>query len=345
VGVLGLGVALAVGLGQPPPTFACDICAIYTATEQRESRTGWRLGVATQYAHFDTLQEDSREVPNPRKESIESVLTQILLGYQVSPRVGLQLNLPIITRHYRRATKGGGRERGDESGLGDLSLLTRVLAHSVVTDNSVFRFSLLGGIELPTGDADRLGEELRESDDGSAAQVTAGRLVPRHSEPEPGDDDEPGEQHVRTGVHGHDLALGSGSVDFVVGGDVFWSWKRVFATGLLQYLIRTEGDFAYRYANDLVWSGGPGAYLLLAHDHTLALQALMTGETKGKDRQAGSRLDDTAVTNLFVGPRLLFTWGTALYAEATVEFPTIQHNTALQIVADHRVRGALVWRF
>ena len=29
----------------------------------------------------------------------------------------------------------------------------------------------------------------------------------------------------------------------------------------------------------------------------------------------------------------------------TVEFPAIQHNTALQIVADYRLRGALVWRF
>ena len=49
--------------------------------------------------------------------------------------------------------------------------------------------------------------------------------------------------------------------------------------------------------------------MLLEHGHSLALQAALTGETKGKDYQAGQRLDDTAATNLYVGPRLLFTWG------------------------------------
>ena len=33
---------------------------------------------------------------------------------------------------------------------------------------------------------------------------------------------------------------------------------------------------------------------------------------------AGVRLDDTAVTNLYVGPRILYTWGTALTLEGTV---------------------------
>jgi hypothetical protein len=338
----GLGVLLlAAGLVHPRPTRACDICAVYTATEQRESRTGWRLGVATQYAHFATLQEDGREVPNPGGEYLDSVITQVLVGYQITPRVGLQLNMPFITRHFRRLEPNGERTSGDESGPGDLSLLARVLAHSMVTENSVFRFSLMGGLELPTGNADRLADELP-----AAATSPVRRLVPRHDEPEPGGGGgEPGEVHHASGVHGHDLALGSGSVDALVGGDLFWSWKRVFVTALLQYLIRTEGAFEYRYANDLVWSGGPGVYLSLEHDHSLALQALTTGETKGKDTQAGATLDDTAVTNMFVGPRLLFTWGTSLNAEATVEFPVIQHNTALQIVADYRVRGALVWRF
>jgi hypothetical protein len=85
--------------------------------------------------------------------------------------------------------------------------------------------------------------------------------------------------------------------------------------------------------------------VLLGHDYSLALQAAFSGETKGKDRQAGARLDDTGVTNLFVGPRVLLTWGTSLAAEAGVELPILQHETALQIVADHRLRAALVWRF
>jgi hypothetical protein len=333
---LGLvALSLAAALGPPASTFACDICAVYTATEQRESRTGVRAGVAVQYTHLGTLQDDGREVPNPEDESIDSVITQLVLGYQITPRVGVQLNLPIIARQFERL-EDGRRVRGNVSGPGDLTLLAHGLVHSVVTEHSLFRFSLLGGLKLPTGDSSRLGEELAE---GSSAGVR--RLVPRHVEPGP----RGGEDAHQSGVHGHDLALGSGSVDGLVGGDVFWSYDRVFATAELHYAIRSEGDFDYRYANDLTWTGGPGAYLLLDHDRSLALQAVLSGETKGKDRQAGRRLDDTAVTNLFVGPGLLFTWGTSLAAEAALDVPVYQHNTSLQIVADYRLRVAAIWRF
>jgi hypothetical protein len=339
---LGLGLAtLVAALGSARTAAACDICAVYTATELGESRIGPRAGVAVQYSHFGTLQDGGEEVPNPEGESIDSVITQIVLGYQVAPRVGVQLNLPLISRSFDRV-EDGRRVRGVVDGPGDLSLVGHVLAHSVVTESSVFRFSLLGGLKLPTGDSSRLAEELEEPAAHAAARGV--RLVPRHDEPGPDGGGGAGEHHA-SGVHGHDLALGSGSVDGLVGGEIFWSWKRAFVTGRLQYMIRTEGDFDYRYANDLVWDGGPGAYLLLGHAHSLALQASFAGETKGKDTQQGRTLDDTAVTNLFAGPRLLGTWGTSLAAEATVELPVVQNNTALQIVADYRVRAAVVWRF
>jgi hypothetical protein len=332
--------SLTAALGPPRPALACDICAVYTATEQGESRTGPRLGVAVQYTRFGTLQEDGREVPNPEDESIDSVITQVVFGWQVTPRIGLQLNLPIINRDFVRV-EDGRRVHGNVSGPGDLTLLGHVLAYSTVTESSVFRFSLLGGLKLPTGDSERLGEELAE-----IRRASTRRFVAAHTDPGPGPGDPGGGgDHHASGVHGHDLALGSGSVDGLVGGDLYWSWRRAFVTAELHYMIRTEGDFAYHYANDLTWAGGPGAYLLLDHDYSLALQAELSGETKGKDRQAGRRLDDTAVTNLFIGPRLLFTWGTSLAAEAGIELPVLQHNTSLQIVADHRVRAAVIWRF
>ena len=337
MGLLGL-----VSAALPPPTNACDICAVYTATEQSESRTGPSLGLATQYTHFGTLQENGHEVPNPNGEYVESVITQLLFGYQLTPRIGLQLNLPIITREFRRLQEDG-RVRGNVAGPGDLSILAHVLAHSIVTETSIFRFSLLGGLKLPSGDSSRLSEELAEV---SATAAGVRRRMPRHTVSEPETDGGGGNPAAHaSGVHGHDLTLGSGSVDGIVGGDLYWSWKRGFLTASMQYAIRTEGSFDYQFANDLTWAGGPGAYVLLEHDYTLALQALLSGETKGKDTQLGVRLDDTAVTNLFLGPRVLFTWGTSLALEGALDLPVLEHNTSLQIVPDYRLRGAAIWRF
>jgi hypothetical protein len=121
------------------------------------------------------------------------------------------------------------------SGLGDLSLLGNVLPVSYDKMNATFRWTVSGGVKFPTGNTDRLQEEFNEVEEpvGPAS-----------------------------GIHGHDLALGSGSYDGLVGTALFGRWKKLFLAANLQYAIRSEGDFDYRYANDLTWAGGPGAYVL-----------------------------------------------------------------------------------
>jgi hypothetical protein len=326
----------------PRLALACDVCAIYTATEMRETKGGLRLGVAEQYTDFATWQLDGEEIPNPG-EYLHSSITQVLVGYNFHPRIGLQLNLPIISRTFRRF-EAGRLAHGDETGVGDLSLVANVLALHEVTEHSVFTLTLLGGLKLPSGDSSRLGEELEEGHDhGDAASaavapahVTPGRIASHTTG---------GEAEAMSGIHGHDLALGSGSVDGILGGELFWSWRRLFLTAGGQWALRTEGDFGYQYADDLTWRTGPGAFVLLGHDHTLSVQAAFSGETKGKDTLDGVAADDTALTALYLGPDIAATWGTSLSAEIGADLPVLIHNTALQIVPDYRLRGALVWRF
>ena len=146
-------------------------------------------------------------------------------------------------------------------------------------------------------------------------------------------------------MHGHDLTLGSGSFDGIIGASVFWSWQRFYVTAATQWAIRSEGAFDYQFANDLTWIGGPGVYALLTNDYSLGVQAVLSGETKGKDTQQGQRLDDTGITALYVGPGFSFTWGTSLAADVALDLPAIQDNTSVQIVPDYRIRGGLMWRF
>jgi hypothetical protein len=326
------------------PVAACDVCAVYTATEQRHGRTGPYIGVAEQLTRFTTLQRDGDEVTNVADERLLSSITQVVLGYNLTPRFGLQLNLPIISRTFRRL-EDGRIAHDDETGVGDLSLLGTVNAFTRVGEQSVFRLTLLGGLKLPSGDSSRLREELDEGHPHASgdARAAAG-IVTNHVPSEPGEPAEtPG--GLESGIHGHDLALGSGSVDGLIGGQLFWSWRRLFVTLGAQYAIRTEGDFGYEYANDLTWSGGPGVMALLEHGYSLGLQAVVTGETKGKDTLDGVRADDTGITALYAGPEISFTWGSSLGADLGLDVPVVQNNTALQMVADYRVRAGLTWHF
>jgi len=328
------------------PSVGCDVCAIYTATEVSEGRTGFRLGVGEQFTRYLTERVNGEEIPS-FGEFLNSSITQFLIGYQFNDRFGLQLNIPFIARTFRRL-EDGRLESGNSIGAGDLSLLGNLLAFDHVTERSVFLFSLLGGLKLPSGNPDFLGEELVATPATFAVQPArqALRGIARHSTPGGDPDGDDGDMPRQNGgVHGHDLALGSGSVDGIVGGSIYWSYDRFFVSAALQYAVRREGAFEYRFANDLTWLGGPGWYPLLTHDYTLGIQAVFSGETKGKDMQAGETLDDTAITALYLGPGVRFSWGTQLSAELAADLPILQHNTALQITPNYRVRGGLVWRF
>ena len=325
------------------PARACDVCAIYVATEVAQSRTGFRLGVWEQWSHNTTERLNGRTIPS-FGERLDSATTQFLLGYQLNHHVGLQLTIPLIARTWRRL-ENGRFEDGSVVGAGDLSLLGTVQAYAYHDQRNSFLLNLVGGLKLPSGNPDLLAEELAPPSGPPGPGVPL-RGVPQHSTAGGDDDhdDVPG-RRLFGGIHGHDLALGSGSVDGILGSSVYASRDRFFLTAVVQYAIRREGAFGYQFANDLTWFGGPGWYPLLNHRYTLGLQMVLSGETKGKDTQMGERLDDTALTALYFGPGVRFTWTTQLSAEVYADLPVLLNNTALQTLPTFRLRGGLVWRF
>jgi hypothetical protein len=316
---------------------ACDLCAIYTATVMHEHKTGPWIGLAQQYTSFNTLKDGDETIDNDNSEWLQSSITQIVLGWAVHPRVGIQLNIPVISREFRRF-HDGEIERDDEDGLGDISFVARLNAYERVTERSVLRFDVFAGFKTPSGDSERLGEELEEAEEETAPASEAGSAANATKRPGGPREHHEGHDHVASGVHGHDLALGSGSVDGLFGMTAFASWRRAFFDAGVQYFVRGDGDFDYTFADDLLWNGGPGAFLWLGHDETVALQAELTGESKGKDHQAGERLDDTAITALYLGPRVLASFRDSFHGDVGVEWPLVQNVTSVQIVPDWRLR-------
>ena len=302
-----------------PSLLACDLCAIYAASESRgDLGKGLIIGVAQQFTHFGTMQEDGVKVPNDANQSLDSSITQVLLSYNFTERFGVQFNVPLIHRSFRRP-EGGAIENGTESGVGDVSLTAHAQLLRHETKDTKFAWNVLGGVKFPTGDTRRIAEELNET------------------EPVPGE--------PVSGIHGHDLTLGSGSWDGVVGTSAFLRWQRCFLAASLQYSIRTRGDFGYEFANDLTWSGGPGVLLALNNSFTLSVQANVSGETKSRDTFQGAPAEDTGITAVYLGPEIVLTWQGKLSAEFGVDLPVSIDNTALQAVPDWRVRGALTWHF
>jgi hypothetical protein len=335
---------------------ACDLCGCYTPQIEAmpemempafgQSMTandrggGWMsrtyFAVAEQFTHFGTLQFDGDEVENPTGQYLDSSITQLVLGYSLNSRFALQLNVPLIYRSFERP-EGFEIDRGTESGLGDISLLGKfVLFHHQSGGRASLKFDdpknphfethdpdftasalLIGGVKFPTGNTDRIKEEFDEVEIPGAPE---------------------------SGIHGHDLTLGTGSFDAIVGAQTSLRYKSFFFQADTQFAWRGDGDYDYNFANDISWSGGPG-YYFVRNPHTLVgLQLACSGEHKDTDRFRGQPAEDTGITSVFLGPRLLVSKG-KLSGELAVEFPVSIDNTALQVVPDYRLRASFGMRF
>src|SRR5437762_5968792 len=324
---------------------ACDLCGCYTpqlnAMPQMESAfsPSWAAGiygaVGEQFTRFATLQLDGSEIANPTGQYLNSSITQLVAGYDVTSRFALQINVPLIYREFKRP-EGFQIDRGTVSGLGDLSLLLKtVLFHYASPARRSFEFQskspvaiehepdftvsavLLTGIKFPTGDSSRLEEEFHEIEIPGAPA---------------------------SGIHGHDLTLGTGSYDGIFGEQTSLRYKNVFFEANVQFTLRGDGTHQYHFANDLVWVGGPGYYIVRNRDTTVGVQFVASGEYKDVDRFRGEKAEDTGITSVFLGPRIVVSRG-RWSAEVAAELPVLIDNTALQVVPDYRLHGGISVQF
>jgi hypothetical protein len=326
------------------PVRACDLCGCYTP--QLEARPDTAdisvfdkhiyFAIAEQFTHFGTLQRDGNEIANPTGQYLDSSITQLVGGYGFNSRFALQINVPLIYRSFERP-EGFAIDRGTESGLGDILLLGKFLAyHHESGGSAALKFDdsknphfesrdpdftlsvqLIGGVKFPTGDTSRLKEEFNEVE------------VPGAPE---------------SGIHGHDLTLGTGSYDGILGGQVSLRYKSFFFQADTQFTLRGEGAHQYNFANDIAWSAGPGFYFVRNRQTIVGLQLVASGEHKDVDEFRGEPAEDTGITSVFLGPRLVVSHD-KFTAEFAVELPVSIDNTALQVVPDYRVRGSFGIRF
>ena len=329
------------------PTMACDLCGCYTPrlevapslaglTTEPSWWTGFYGAVSEQFTYFGTVQVDGHEVGNPANQYLNSSITQFVGGYDFGHHISLQVNVPLIYRSFSRP-EGFTIDRGTESGLGDVSLVGQYVLYQtssagrrevnfddpksprMIVEEPDFTFSAvaLAGVKFPTGDSSRLKEEFNEMEVEGAPE---------------------------SGIHGHDLTLGTGSYDGLFGALIALRYRSFFFEQNVQFSLRGDGLHQYHFANDLQWNGGPGYYLMRNDRATVGLQAIISGEHKDVDRFQGRPAEDTGITSVFAGPRVTVSIR-KISAELSAELPLVIDNTALQVVPNYRITGAIAIRF
>jgi hypothetical protein len=305
----------------PLLSFSCDLCGCFVPNETVHH--GFQLGISEQFSSLSDLSLEGQILENEQNQYLKSSQTILFANYHFNERFALQLNAPFIYRSFQRP-EHDSLEQGTESGLGDMLLVAYYVPFQRKNPYSQFNWKLMGGVKLPTGNSDPIAEELHEHDEEVTAEHT--------------------EQEVASGVHGHDIALGSGSWDALIGTNIFGRSGRWFYSGQLQYAIRTQGSFDYRYANDLLWYGGGGYYVSSNPNWPVGFQAVLTGEYKGEDQLGNEKTDDTAVTSVYLGPAAVIGIKQLGVAEFGIGFPLSVDNSGLQTVPKYRLRMGFTWR-
>jgi hypothetical protein len=217
-------------------------------------------------------------------------------------------------------------EKGNEHGIGDMSLIARFAPLQKVEMDYSILFNLMAGIKFPTGDTERLDNEVER------AKIDRDLFGPDHNHSSTG------------GIHQHDLTLGSGSFDGIFGTALTARWKRFYFNQQLQYYMRTQAR-GYEYADMFIASGGPGGYVLINDSWTASLQGNVYYETSGSDKLIGQPNIHTGMAAWYAGPQLNITIGEHFSLNVAGELPFWYFNRGLQTVVDYRVHGGLTWSF
>jgi hypothetical protein len=292
---------------------ACDSCALYLA--EGTERPGFTASIAHQYTRLGTLWNGATKTGNPIDQFVDSHITQVGVGYSTGGPWHVQLTVPYVDRTFFRPDHAL-TERGRDQGLGDLVLAGRYRVLTATRNNDEWAVHILGGMKLGTGNADRL----------KPANHVHHHFVP-------------------SGVHEHDLALGSGSTDWLIGADASWVHASWFARAQIQHELRRPGAFGYRFGDETSWELGAGRHLLLTPGKTLSLQALFSGDRRSLDSLGDIPDDDTGMNVSYLGARVAGTLGQRFAADASFELPIRIRTTVTMVVPDFRLRAAVNWRF
>lgn len=312
--------------------WACDPCALYHASrlQDRESGSGY-LAIDHQFTEYDPTDNGERYSQKNGDQVEVFATTQFSVGYDLSDRAGLQVTLPLIYRESE--TFNNYRSSSDsDTELGDMILSTN---YSLININSPQGLSfILGGslgLKLPTGDSGTLESYEDSSTAESKFNYADSDFKPRH-------------HPVSSASGGRVLTFGSGSYDYLTGLSFYSRYQRWLMMGAIQYTFRTEGDYNYKFADDLLFDFGPGYYFSLQDDFTAAARIVLTGEFKKQDHSNDELVKGSGYSNLFLGPEVVFTFLNSMF-RAGIDFRVTSDEADADVMPDTRFRSGLTWRF
>jgi hypothetical protein len=306
--------------------FACDPCSLYNVSRllgtEKESFT---VSLSQQYTRFKNVKDEFR--PRDGEIGRDFNVTQFAVAYDFLDELGIQITLPLIYRNFDFYERFSPSSES-EIGIGDMILSANYVPLNYKNDKLFNLLVFTFGVKLPTGDTG----SLRNIPGDDAMSSADNAMINKH--------------HTVSGaLGGRALALGSGSIDYLFGASSLNRYGRYLFLANFQYSHRTQGSFNYEFGNDFVWSVGPGYYVYVTEDSTVALRGVLSGEYKEKDTFNNIRVDRSQINNKYLGPEIIISFSNSVIIDTGLDFLVSDRGDSSLIVPSFRIRSGISYRF
>lgn len=300
---------------------ACDYCLLSQGISPLETVKGTGVRVTERYSSLDNVYHGSDELGNPGAKE-EYYTTEFSGFWGVSENLILIANVPYkktkLDGHLHVHADGDTEvhpDKGEETGLGDVSLLARytlLRSHTLDMTNTV---AAIWGVKLPTGKTDGRTEDGAE-------------FLDAH------------------------LQLGTGSTDFLAGLSFSHAHERGSISGNILAAITGDGEAGatdHRFGNTLNYdlTGKFRVYPSAASPAGAQFFASLglNGELMDRETEGGAEVTDSGGHKLYITPGIQAVFGSQWILEATYHHPIYVNMNGTQIVEDKRIVGGISYIF
>lgn len=300
---------------------ACECGVPHTINLPAETSPAGKVFASFRQEFIDAnsaYQGESR-IGNAAGEYIFTARSSALVGVGVTHEISLFIAPQYIARQYR-SLHDGDIESGKVAGFGDMPFGVNYYDCIVHGEKTHLHLGLSAAATAPIGSTEKLREEVDHLSHG-------------HS-------------HGASGaVHGHDLALGTGSWGAVFTGRLVLEHGEWIGEANAHYALRTEGDYGYEYADSLGWGLLGGARVYRGPLGNLSVLATVTGTHAGKDRIDGTVYENTGHDLIYAGPAVRFESVSGATLEARVELPVYARTGDAHLIASWRAQFGVSFGF
>lgn len=301
----------------------CDRCVAANYLQSAMlSEVPNHMGLQVAYDYRHTMKTGSSDTPNAADEKVATTLINLYYSQQVFEDSTLDFYLPFTSLAYT-ARPNYTYDSGRDSAMGDMSLVMTQRVFYGKKDRKLVDWRVRAGVILPTGDP----SQLKNYPDDVTSLNREGSMYPTSA------------------LYSYDRALGSGSVDWIIGSSYVVRYEDFFGVVDGQFIGRTSGENDFRFGDTVTVRASPGYIFSYARGNEFSVLCDVAYRFDGQAEYAGATVTNSGQSVFSMGPQLMANFQGKVVASVGLNLPLYQRVEGTQLTSDYQILASVMTGF